>query len=848
MALIIEDRVKETTTSTGTGPVLLAGAPVGHRRFSSVCALGDTVTAAIVAVDGSGQPLGEWEAGLYTYSATNTLTRTTVYSSSNNDLAVNFSAGTKHVYIDVLANYIKQFVTVNPDASVMPYGQDPANYTALKFQDEFSGLALDSAKWDTKLAFDIAPSVNNYRVDGGMLHIWPQRDASGAWISRNIPAKFYQIYGYYEVEAQLPIGAGLVPAFWLFSTDTSERPTVDIMKTYGATPWQTNGTFVDWKSTVYSLTSSVELGSVRGSVNFSTQDLSNSLHKYGVLWEPSGFTFFIDGIPVGTKVATTLYTKRMYLILSLGAGSVGSLSGTPTIANTPEGVLNPMRISYVRIWQLANAPAGSDNPPPSTGGTVTPLTASIDYFGDSTIKGWDPAFADGTLVANPAPSITKTVLGSGVTINNYGVNGANTRELIDGTDGHAMTWAARQASTSKYFVVNNCLNDAKTLTLAAYQTNLRQIVDVAKANNKILILETPNPADAIPALDSFVAGMRAVAVEKNAPVIDQHSYLSSYMAQNSLGVYDLCPDGLHPSQTTYNLKGEYAASRINEIIRNGEGTTGTGGTGGSGTAPVGQDPSLWELTFEDHFDGVALDRTKWNRGVYYEASTPGTFKVENSNLVMCYQDPFKRGNCTIDTDPQGWDIQGPGFQQLYGYFEARIKLPYGQNVFPAFWLFRHDQREFDIMENFGGSGATWTTSDFHPINIAWTVHRSLTDTRLGSAALHNDWYRTNNGSGQLPGSFPYSWLGVNVLDLSADYHVYACEWGAGYIRFLFDGKVVKDQNGGGDPFTFRMTEFNGFPMYIMLDFWMENGSAGSCPRGFGPWEMRVDYVRAWRRL
>lgn len=98
MAHIVEDRVAETSTTTGTGPLALAGAVlVGgvafYRRFSAVCAVGDTVQYEIVADN------GDLESGLGTYSATNTLTRTTVRRSTNGNAAVSLAAGNKTVFV-----------------------------------------------------------------------------------------------------------------------------------------------------------------------------------------------------------------------------------------------------------------------------------------------------------------------------------------------------------------------------------------------------------------------------------------------------------------------------------------------------------------------------------------------------------------------------------------------------------------------------------------------------------------------------------------------------------------------------------------------------------------------------
>lgn len=103
MAFIVADRVKETSTSEGTGPITLGGAVLGFSAFSARCTTGDTCYYAIQAVDGAGVPTGEWECGLGTYSGANTLTRTTVTSSSNSDAAVSFAAGTKQVFITLPA-------------------------------------------------------------------------------------------------------------------------------------------------------------------------------------------------------------------------------------------------------------------------------------------------------------------------------------------------------------------------------------------------------------------------------------------------------------------------------------------------------------------------------------------------------------------------------------------------------------------------------------------------------------------------------------------------------------------------------------------------------------------------
>jgi hypothetical protein len=109
MALVLNDRVKETSTSTGTGTVNLAGAEVGFETF--VAGIGNTNTTYYAIVH---QTAAEFEVGLGTVSDStpDTLSRTTILSSSNSDSAVDFSAGTKDVFCTLPASK-----TVFEDAS-----------------------------------------------------------------------------------------------------------------------------------------------------------------------------------------------------------------------------------------------------------------------------------------------------------------------------------------------------------------------------------------------------------------------------------------------------------------------------------------------------------------------------------------------------------------------------------------------------------------------------------------------------------------------------------------------------------------------------------------------------------
>jgi len=137
MAFITADRVLDSSTSTGTGAFVVSGTPAaGYRTFSAVMSVGDTCYYSI-----QGQTTSEWEVGLGTYSSANTLTRTTVYSSSNAGSAVTFSAGTKNVFITMVASKSPQLdPTGNVTALGTPASATLTNATGLSLTTGVTGV------------------------------------------------------------------------------------------------------------------------------------------------------------------------------------------------------------------------------------------------------------------------------------------------------------------------------------------------------------------------------------------------------------------------------------------------------------------------------------------------------------------------------------------------------------------------------------------------------------------------------------------------------------------------------------------------------------------------------------
>ena len=118
MALVLADRVQETTTTTGTGTVTLAGAVSGFQSFAAV---GDANTTYYTI---AGQTTSEFEIGIGTYTASGTtLSRDTILTSSNSNLAVNFSAGTKNVFVTYPASrsvYVNGTTITPTNSGILP--------------------------------------------------------------------------------------------------------------------------------------------------------------------------------------------------------------------------------------------------------------------------------------------------------------------------------------------------------------------------------------------------------------------------------------------------------------------------------------------------------------------------------------------------------------------------------------------------------------------------------------------------------------------------------------------------------------------------------------------------------
>lgn len=364
MAELIEDRVKEITTTTGLDDFVLGGNVLGYRPFSAVGSAGDTFHGCVEAVDSSGAPTGEWEIGFYTLRSGGVVERTLVVASSaTSNAKVSFGPGMKYIFIDLVARQVKQFAVASATGqAATPYGQNASEYTAMTFQEEFSGTTYDTTKWNPTIYYKANNATQNFSVANGNMNIYPQVDSTGAFFDRTFATdgKFSQLYGFFEMEAKLPVGAGLNPRFNLFNNDEHE---FSIFQAFTGAPtggWST----ADLRPIDFQLQRATDfrggpIDTLRASSFITVPDLSAAFHKYALRWDSTTIRWFLDGVQVGPTMSHSSMRVPMYIYFGVWRAfeetspTVGS--GTLSSANryTPQGITNSFMVNYVRAWQIA---------------------------------------------------------------------------------------------------------------------------------------------------------------------------------------------------------------------------------------------------------------------------------------------------------------------------------------------------------------------------------------------------------------------------------------------------------------------------------------------------------------
>lgn len=285
--------MRETSTTTGTGALTLLGALTGYRAFADVCSVGDTFLYGISQRIG-----GEWELGVGTYSGVNTLTRTTVIRSSNSDAAVDFTAGTKDVF---MTNIVER--TMLKDGA-MTAGSIPYIDANGELTNDNSNLFYDASNRRRGVGTS-SPAAADHVVtrDAGTNSV-----ITGQILSHNssgTPAT----------------GFGVAMDFRLESTTTEEQDAARISAEWNIATHATRSADVAFYATgsgTYREGLRIRGGALAAAVGFfgvtpagrasATTDIKDALTNYGLLQGTSASPLNLDGGALTTTGAASLGT------------------------------------------------------------------------------------------------------------------------------------------------------------------------------------------------------------------------------------------------------------------------------------------------------------------------------------------------------------------------------------------------------------------------------------------------------------------------------------------------------------------------------------------------------------
>lgn len=248
-------------------------------------------------------------------------------------------------------------------------------------------------------------------------------------------------------------------------------------------------------------------------------------------------------------------------------------------------------------------------------------------------------------------------------------------------------------------------------------------------------------------------------------------------------------------------------------------------------------PAVWTLVWSDEFDGPngsAVDSSKWsfdvggngwgNNELETYTSRTANSDLESGRLAIKALKETLTGADNITRNYTSARLLTKNkFTQAYGRFEARIKIPYGQGLWPAFWMLGDNIDtahwpncgEIDIMENIGKE----------PSIVHGTFHGPGYSGGSGVSAAYT-----------LP----------SAQKFSDDFHTFAVEWEPNVMRFYVDGLLYKTRTPADLP-TGTSWVFD-HPFFIILNVAVGGGWPGNPDAStVFPQQMLVDYVRVYQR-
>lgn len=244
----------------------------------------------------------------------------------------------------------------------------------------------------------------------------------------------------------------------------------------------------------------------------------------------------------------------------------------------------------------------------------------------------------------------------------------------------------------------------------------------------------------------------------------------------------------------------------------------------------------WRLVWSDEFNGTSIDTSKWsfeenalggyNNESQYYTSRPENARVENGHLVIeARKERFTGPDGTRDYTSARLRTLNKG-DWLYGRIEARIKLPYGQGLWPAFWMLPTDNKY-----------GKWAASG--EIDILEAVNSNAAGGNTMYGSLHYGGVDPNN---------VFTTIGYTPASSIVDnYHTYAVEWEPTEVRWYIDNVRHSVQNkwwSAGGPFPAPFDQ----RFHVLLNVavggnWPGNPDASTT----FPQRMEVDYVRVYQK-
>ena len=230
----------------------------------------------------------------------------------------------------------------------------------LVWNDEFSGVMVDPAKWEyevngdgggnNELQYYTSRSQNSY-IDSGALVIEARKEdyLGKGYTSARMRTKLKGdwTYGRFDIRAKLPYGQGLWPAIWMLPTDSEYggwplSGEIDIMELLGQETDKVYGTIHFASGTGAHQQSG-------GSMTLAKGTFAEDYHTFTVVWDTAGITWYVDGVNYFTTAHQKPFDKRFHILLNVAVG--GDWPGSPDAFTTfPQ----KMYVDYVRVYTKSN--------------------------------------------------------------------------------------------------------------------------------------------------------------------------------------------------------------------------------------------------------------------------------------------------------------------------------------------------------------------------------------------------------------------------------------------------------------------------------------------------------------